>query len=151
MTCAEAYPAILEADPSVLEGLGESSLARHIRECPHCQEISRAVLSGESALAEGLVAAVAPPDLDALLDEALGPATEPKSLRFRTWRYGLSLVPVAAAAAMVALFLGGEPQLPGDPYLPPEPTPGLGLEVPEGQNVAVLATNDPEITVLWFF
>ena len=151
MTCAEAYPAILEADPSDLEGLGESDLARHIRECPRCQEMASAVLSGERALAQGLVSAVAPPDLDALLDEALGPAAETKSLRFRPWRYGLTLLPVAAAAAMVALFLGSEPQLPGDPYFPPELTPGLGLAVPEGQNVAILATNDPDITVLWLF
>jgi hypothetical protein len=58
---------------------------------------------------------------------------------------------MAAAAALAALFLGTEPQLPGEPYRPPPETPGLGLEVPEGQNVAVLATNDPDITVLWFF
>ena len=31
MTCAEAHQTILEADPSVLEGQGDSSLAVHIQ------------------------------------------------------------------------------------------------------------------------
>ena len=151
MTCTEALQAILEADLTDLEGQGESSLARHVRECPRCQEGAQAVLKEESALAQGLAEAVASPELDVLLDQALGPATQPKTLRFRPRRFGLTLLPVAAAAAMVVLFLGSEPQLPGDPYLPPEPVPGLGLEAPEGRNVAVLATNNPEITVLWFY
>jgi len=151
MTCAEALQTILEADPSILEGQGESSLALHIQECPRCREMARVVLEGESLLAEELVAALPPPDLEALLDEVLGPDSTPPKLRFRPRRLGLTLLPLAAAAAMVALFLGSEPRLPGDPYLPPQRAPGLGLEVPEGQNVAVMATNDPDITVLWLF
>jgi hypothetical protein len=98
-----------------------------------------------------LTAAVSPPELDALLDQALGSDATPRILKVRPRRFGLALLPIAAAAAMVALFWGSEPQLPGDPYVPPDRTPGLGLEVSEGQTVAVLATNDPEITVLWFF
>jgi len=151
MTCAEALQSILEADPSDLEEQGDSALSVHLRECNRCQEMALAVLVEESALAEGLTGAVAPPDLDALLDQALGPDAKAKILQFRPRRFGLTLLPMAAAAAMVALFIGREPQLPGDPYIPPERVPGLGLEAPEGQNVAVLATNDPEIAVLWFF
>jgi hypothetical protein len=151
MICAEALQAILEADPSILEGKGDNSLALHIQVCPHCREMARAVLEGESLLAEELVAALPPPDLEALLDEVLGPDSIPPKLRFRHRRLGLTLLPLAAAAAMVALFLGGEPRLPGDPYLPPERAPGLGLEVPAGRNVAVMATSDPDITVLWLF
>ena len=151
MTCAEALQSILEADPLDLEEQGDSTLAVHLRECHRCREAARAVLFEESALAEGLTAAVAPPDLDALLDQALGSDAKARVLRFRPRRFGLTLLPMAAAAAMAALFLGSEPQLPGDPYIPPELAPGLGLEVPEGQDVAVLATNNPEITVVWFF
>ena len=151
MTCAEAHQTILEADPSVLEGQGDSSLAVHIQECSRCREMARAVLEGESFLAKELVAAVPPPELDPILDEVLGPGSTLKTLRFRHRRLGLTLLPLAAAAAMVALFLGSEPRLPGDPYLPLQRAPGLGLEVPEGHNVAVMATSDPDITVLWFF
>ncbi len=151
MTCAEALQTILEADPSILEGQGDSSLALHIQECPRCRKMARAVLEGENVLAEELVAALPSPDLEALLDEVLGPESTPKKLRFRHRRLGLTLLPLAAAAAMVALFLGSEPRLPGDPYLPPQRAPGLGLEVPEGRNVAVMATSDPDITVLWLF
>jgi hypothetical protein len=113
--------------------------------------MAQTILDGEKALAQGLAEEVMAPDLDALITQALGSNARPRTLRFPARRFGLTLLPVAAAAAMVALFLGSEPQLPGDPYLPAETAPGLGLEVPEGQNVAVLGTNDPDITVLWLF
>lgn len=151
MNCAEARQAILEADPADLEGRGESGLARHLRDCSRCKDLARTVLVEERALALGLAAAVAAPELDALLDQALGADPRPGILPFRLRRLGLTLLPLAAAAAMASLFLGSDPQLPGDPYLLPETAPGLELDVPEGQNVAVLATKDPNITVLWFF
>jgi predicted anti-sigma-YlaC factor YlaD len=151
MTCAEALQAMLEAEPSELEGKGESHLVGHLRDCPRCREMARTVLIQEEALGQGLAEAVALPDLDALLDQALGPKANPWVLRFRPRRTGLTLFPLAAAATLAALFLGGDPRLPGDPYAPAEPAPGLGLDVPEGRDVAVLATNDPKITVLWFF
>jgi len=147
MTCAEARQAILEADPSVLEGRGNDFLALHIQECPLCRDMAHAVLEGESLLSEELVAAVPPPELDAILDEVLGPGSTLKTLRFRHRRLGLTLLPLAAVATMVALFLGSEARLPGDPYIPPQRASGLGLEVPEGHNVAVMATSDPDITV----
>lgn len=151
MTCAEALQAILEADPSELEGKGESRLVGHLRECPRCGEKARTVLIQEEALGQGLAEAVPLPNLDALLDQALAPGGKPWTLRFRPRRTGLTLLPLAAAATLAALFLGRDPRLPGDPYAPVDPAPGLGLEVPDGRDVAVLATNDPTITVLWFF
>ncbi len=151
MNCAEARQAILDADPADLEGRGEGSLARHLRDCSRCEDLARAVLVEERALAQGLAEAVAAPELDAILDQVLGSDPKPGVFRFRLRRLGLTLLPVAAAAAMAALFLGSDPQLPGDPYLLPEPSQGLDLDIPQGQNVAVLATKDPKITVLWFF
>lgn len=151
MTCFEARQALLEADPRALEGRGEDPLACHIRECPDCRAMARTVLKGEESLAQELVAAVPLPDLDSLLDQVLASPEKKASLRFRLKRFGLTALPLAAAAAMAALFLAREPQLPGDPYSPSQPDPGLGLEFPEGQDVAVLATNNPDITVLWFF
>ena len=151
MTCAEALRAILEANRSDLEGRGEGNLAKHLAGCQRCRGLSRAILDGEGALAQGLAAAVAPPNLDQLIDRALDSPPGGRTVPFRARSLSLALLPVAAAAAMVFLFLGSDPQLPGDPYLPTEQAPGLGLEVPEGHNVAVLATNDPRITVLWIY
>jgi len=98
-----------------------------------------------------MVASVPLPGLDALIDQALSRSPKRRTLRLRPKPLGLNLLPLAAVAAIVGLFLGTDPQLPGDPYNPSTEAPGLGLEVPQGQNVAVLATHDPNITVLWFF
>jgi len=152
MTCAEALQAILEADPSDLEGLGEGPLPDHLRGCSRCQAAAGLVLEEERALAFGLLEAVPLPDLDQILKEATTPDV-PSSRKPPSWfrRAGLTLLPLAAAAAMAALFLGQNPQLPGEPYLLPQAAPGLGLQVPDGKNIAVLTTADPDITVLWYF
>jgi hypothetical protein len=152
MTCAEAARLILEADPQELEGTGDGSLAAHIRGCPQCGAMAQTVLKEEESMAAEMAAAVPMPDIDRLLQEAeASGGGETIPFRRKARRLGLSMIPVAAAAAIVSLLLLPEPQIPGDPYSPPEALPGLGLEVPEGQNVAVLATNNPNITVLWFF
>jgi hypothetical protein len=114
--------------------------------------MARVILQGERGLGEAMEVLVPAPDLDELLQRAerKGPGARSAIRRQIRWS-AARLVPLAAAAALVALFLGREPRLPGDPVLPLASTPGLGLEVPEGQNVAVLNTNNPDITVLWFF
>lgn len=160
MTCPEALRAILEADPSELDGRGEGPLPLHLRECPRCLAMARAILNEQDGLAAGMVAAVPSPNVDMLLDQGLGDVPdqglgdEPaQGMRSgpRSRRISFALLPLAAAAAVAALFLGHRPSLPGDPYIPNQGAPGLGLETEEGQNVAVLATDNPDITVLWFF
>ncbi len=156
MKCADAREVILEADPSDLRGEGTGILVRHLRDCGGCRALARAVLEEQRLLAAEMVAAVPPPDVNEILDRALCPqqVTGPirrfrRSRRFK--RMGLALIPLAAAAAAAALLLGTDPPLPGPSYSPPERIAALGLEVPEGQNAAVLQTKNPEITVLWFF
>ena len=152
MTCAEAAEQILEADRLELEGMGESMLARHLKGCSRCRAMALAVVRGEDSLAEEMAAVVPMPDLDALLDEnGRSKPERTERIRIKARRFGLGLLPLAAAAAFASLFLSREPQVPGDSYSPPAFSPGLGLEVPEGRNVAVLATKNPNITVLWFF
>jgi hypothetical protein len=60
-------------------------------------------------------------------------------------------VPLAAAATIAGLFWAGQPRIPGPLYNPSPSTEGLNAEVPEGQNLVVLKTNNPDITVLWLF
>jgi hypothetical protein len=52
---------------------------------------------------------------------------------------------------MAGLFLAGRPQISGPIYTPPPSLGGLNAEAPEGQNLVVLQTNNPDITVLWLF
>ena len=152
MKCADAVELILEADPPELRGKGESDLARHIRTCPKCRAVAQVVLEEEQVLAREMVEAVPLQDMERILD--LGLAPEPgvgHKLRGRFRKAGYALIPLAAAAALVGVFLRSEPTLPGPQFSFPEPTVALGLEVPEGRNAAVLQTKNPDITVLWFF
>jgi hypothetical protein len=162
MTCADALEAMLEADPHELRDWEDTELSRHLRECGRCRSVAVAILEDEALLARGLESTVPHPDLDRIIDQALGanptstkastnPTASGRILRFPRKRTVATLFPLAAAAALAALLLGRSPELPGDPYHPAPEAPGLGLEVPEGRNVAVLATKNPEITVLWFF
>lgn len=157
MTCAEAIEALLEAETKTLEGRGDEPLARHMRECPSCAERARTILQGEAALVQALDARLRELDLEQILDRAGTAGTgqhtllPPHRLHWSLSRQGRTLLPLAAAAAMAALFLTREPSLPGPVYSPPPATTGLDVQVPEGRSVAVLETNNPEVTVLWLF
>jgi hypothetical protein len=157
MKCSEAHAEMLEAELPSLEGAGDDPLGLHIRECPACAGKARAIIEAETSLAMALEEAVPPPNLEWILRTSRvggppgalppGPARRfPRGVRAR-----FTLLPLAAAAALAALFLGRPPALPGPPYSPPRSSAGLDVQVPEGSNVAVLMTNNPEITVLWLY
>ena len=157
MNCGDARRALLEAELSTLQGVGDEPLARHVRECPGCSSVARAIVEGEAALGDFLEGAAPRLDPDSVLDAAgRGEAVEVRPGHPR-WRSrigpgrGLVLLPLAAAAAATALFLGRPPSLPGPPYAPPAPSAGLDVQVPGVSGVAVLETNNPDITVLWLF
>jgi len=152
MNCSGAREALLEADIDLLEGRGEGALVDHLRGCPRCRAVAQMIVEGERGLGEAMMELVPAPDPDELLDRVEGERDGVRNLIRPQFRWSLSrLVPLAAAASLVALFLGRDPNLPGEPVVPMASAPGLGLEVPEGQDVAVLATKNPDITVLWFF
>lgn len=150
---------ILEGDPHELRGEGDSRLAAHVRECSGCARAAATVL----AELERLDAFLASDPSDAVVDRVLARAgpTVPGSRgpaladlhptgRPRPWPGRWTMV--AAAAAVAALLL-----LPGSPVPPaPEAPAGGTLRLPtveamSGQRVAVLETDNPDITVLWFF
>ena len=152
MKCVDAVELILEADLQDLRGEGDGVLAQHLQSCAKCRALAQVVVEEEGVLALRMVEAVPAPDLDEILELGLASPTGGLSWpRERFRRAGYALVPLAAAAALAALFLRSEPTLPGPAYSSPEPTVALGLEVPEGRNAAVLQTGNPDITVLWFF
>jgi hypothetical protein len=156
MNCQEALEAILEADPGVLEAPGATPLGLHLQECPRCRAKARAILQGEAHLAMGLARNLRAPDLDEILQQAAerGPAgvgSGRKALwSVSTGRVIRTLIPLAAAATLV-LLLGRSPSLPGPTYLPRQGHPGLNVEVPQDQRVAVMETGNPDIAVVWIF
>ena len=157
MKCSEAHAAMLEAELPSLEGAGDDPLALHVSECPACAGKARAIIQAETSLASALEGAVPSPSLEGILQTA-GIRNTPGALpsgpaRRFPWgiRARFTLLPLAAAAALAALFLGRPPALPGPPYSPPQLSGGLDVQVPEGTDVAVLKTNNPAITVLWLY
>jgi hypothetical protein len=148
---------MLEADLPSLEGATDDPLARHIRECAECGVKARAIIEAEASLARALERAVPQPNVEGIL-RISGRGRTPSALtsgllrRFpRGPRSRYSVLPLAAAAVLAAVFLGRPPALPGPPYSPPRSPAGLDVQVPEGTNVAVLETNNPAITVLWLY
>jgi hypothetical protein len=156
VNCHQGSQGLLEADLHELEGVGESPLAVHIRDCPKCRAMAQAIVEDHRLLARGLQESVSGPDLGLLVDGFLAQekgAVDGDDAKARSpfRRFGPYLIPLAAAATLAGLFFGGNPSLPGDPYLLPQRVEGLDLEVADGGDVAVLATDNPDITVLWFF
>lgn len=174
--CAFGRDALLRADPVELAGTLETELGRHIAGCARCREAAERLLASNRLLDDflGLAPAL---DVDAFLAQAaLGPngragargfgdptlrdptmtedapghAAQTDRHRLRTrWR---RWTVVAAAASVAALLVArsSDRPLPGEapvPVVERYPT----FEVPAGRDVALLQTDDPDITVLWFF
>lgn len=160
--CASILPLLLEAEPDELRGVGASDVATHVRACPSCRARARRVLDAEAALDAHLGSAPAGFDMDAVLaaaDEAPrtshGPPTRAapphapgRRVRISAWGRWSGL---AAAAAVAALLLlpGREP--PTLPAVARAEVPPPVVEAAPGHTVAIMATRNPDITVLWFF
>jgi anti-sigma factor RsiW len=145
--CREVQELLLEAAPEALRGLGSSEVARHVRTCRGCAAAAERILDGTAELRGALA--------------ALAPATSPAShvARFPRRVRGLrTLLPLAAAAAVLLVLFGREP---GGPFVRADDTPFHVpvVRVPErpvvnatgAGAVAVIRTIDPAITVVWTF
>lgn len=149
--CASFRALLLEAEPAELRGEGESPLARHVRACSSCARAAALVL-GETARLDALLSEAPPLDVDALLARAGvksgRAAAPPRRFLRRLW------VPAAVAAALAALLLWQAVGV----RTPPTPITAVAerttlplVEPIPGQDVAVMQTDDPDITVVWLF
>jgi hypothetical protein len=154
MSCRDIRQAMLEADPAELTQAQNSPLARHLLDCSRCREAASAILEAEHALAAELQRLVPEPDLDFVIREGsaagvegIGPLGKGRLSAIRK----TTLLPLALAAGLAALLLLREPSLPGAPFTPPDRSAAFEVEPSPDQNVMVLATKDPTITVVWLF
>jgi hypothetical protein len=147
--CADVRDLLLDAEPDELRGIGSTRVAEHVRACRRCARLAKRILDETDLLAAYLDERPAPPVAD-ILGRAGVPAGPRPSRRSRVRRRWLW---APAAAAVAALFVAIESRGPA-----PASGPALAafdaspvVEPATGETVAVLPTDNPDITVLWFF
>jgi anti-sigma factor RsiW len=150
--------ALLEADLDALAGADDTPVGRHVRDCPACAAEAARILRATAALDSVLST---PPRLDAralvaraLTDDTVQPDPQtafPAGSVRRRPAHTTRWAALAAAACMAALFVWAERDrpLPGPPWTPSD-APAPTVETASG-NVAVIETDDPDITVIWIF
>ena len=163
MTCAATREWILEVDPEELEQEASREAseehADHLAECPECRALADKVLGAESALRDQLDSVALTLDVVVALERArkAQQATAHQAVRRRRrWQVAVPL----AAAALVGIILVGRPSPVSVPAFDPatvRAARALGLVGPRpvvkaesDQRVAVLPTENPNITVIWF-
>jgi hypothetical protein len=159
-TCSEFRESLLTASPDELRGVGSGEVARHVQSCPRCAAAAEVILEGTSALDRALASAPALPDVEEILRRAgsaspaeADPASKVANRAIRPvprW-LGVTMAAAASAASAVLLFsvLQDRP-MPAARVVAPPPPPPLVQTMP-GQGMAVMPTDNPDITVVWFF
>ena len=149
--CDDVRELLLEADPAALRGVGSTRVAVHVRTCRPCARLAAAILDETERLARYLDEGPAPAVADILRRAGVpaGPRSSPRPRVRRRWLWA----PAAAAAAVAALFVALESRGPA-PASGPSPAAFDASPVVEpatDETVAVIPTDNPDITVLWFF
>ena len=161
MECDRTLEIIAVADPAALDGAlsGNGEFSGHLAACPACAAAARAVLEQQALLTEQLAASRPSAPLDRAL-RAAGAEAERRRIAGRR-RYWRGLAPLAAAATVAGLlairFIGIPTDgVPGEGSEPTEimasaHRPDMDVTAPEGTNVAVFRTPNPDIVVYWFY
>lgn len=157
--CNALQDKLLTASPAELRGAGDTPLARHLAGCASCRERAQRIVALTEVLARRLDAPAGVPDVEAILararrdSDAGARAPRARGTGRRSTRRHLPWLGLAAAAVLAAVLLRPVPR----PTAPSTgPAPGLEADLPlvesaPGNDVAVLPTADPDITILWFF
>lgn len=151
MNCELALERMLDADPEELEGRGDVELVVHIQGCGRCQAVAAELLAGHEMLA----AQIHSVDADRGVERVLPAVRRAAIQRVRRRRLIRFAIP-AAAAAVLALLVTRDP-VPSMPLgNPPAQLAGSAPEQPTvrlapNTNALVLETNNPKITVVWFY
>ena len=154
VNCEMALEQMLESDVEDLTGESGTDLAAHIAACERCQAVASEIVDGQRRLADSLRAMESGRRVDAVLDEVRSQATR----RRRRARVFGALVPLAAAAALALLITSdrsGTVPPPSDAVVSESatavPPPRTMVRLPPATNAMVLKTDNPTITVVWFY
>ena len=151
MNCELALERMLDANPEKLEGRGDSELVVHIQGCGRCQAVAAELLAGHGMLAAQIHSVDADRGVERVLP-AVRRAAIQRVRRRRLIRFALP----AAAAAVLALWAARDP-MPSMPLVDPparlagQPPTQPTVRLAPNTNALVLETNNPKITVVWFY
>ncbi len=155
--CPTTREWILDVDPEELERDASGEHAGHLAECPECRALADEILAAEAALRDALDSVEPALHVEAALVRAReAVAVHKATRRRRRWQAAVPL----AAAALGGLLLIDRPSPAPDPGFHPatvRAARALGLvgarpvvKAEGHQSVAVLPTENPNITVIWF-
>ena len=136
MNCELAFERMLDADPEELEARGDSGLDVHIQGCGRCQAVAAELLAGHEMLAARIMSVELDGGVEAVLPAVRRAATE----RIRRRRLIWFALPAAIAAALVLLAIRDR-----------QPSAQPTVRLAPNTNALVLETNNPRITVVWFY
>lgn len=144
MTTCPERERLLDADKDALEG---EEWRSHLDACGECAGAARRLTSAYGAL-DAALGTAAPVDAAAILARARVTVSGTERKGGRTTQ----LVLLAAAACIAGLLVlrEWERPLPGTPFVSSAEAP-VEWALEGDRDVAVLHTDNPDITVLWFF
>jgi len=154
ISCEVVRDALLVAEPEELRGEGRGEVVDHLRTCAQCRADAGRIMAGSRALDAWLGKPGRAPTLAQLAGRVPG---DPGSARRGSWRRArpaVAWIALSAAAAAVALLVRPpvRPRHSGNVVEVPRKEEPLPLvQDAGGRSFAVLETEDPDITVLWFF
>lgn len=150
MTCATARTQMLTADPAELAGSTGSDLSLHIATCTSCRARGAALLEAQAELARAIDAPGEADGRDAVRSAIAVARRRRDDARRRRWMYPLTAAAVLAGL-MVMRYGDRTPVPPSLPVAPPAAGRGITVAAPQGRNVAVLQTDNPNVVIIWFF
>ena len=150
VNCDTALEQMLVSEVEDLTGESGTELAAHIVACARCQAVASEIVEGQRRLADSLRAMESGRTVDTVLDEVRAQVTR-RRRRTRAFRV---LVPLAAAAALALLVTTDRSgTVPSSVAVPESATavPRTMVRLPPTTNAMVLKTDNPKITVVWFY
>lgn len=140
MMCFDARHVMQTAGRAELRAEGNGELARHLRACATCHAVATRLEAGTDLLA-GMVAARTSVPVHGRTRQH--PA-------FRRRRAAIfALVPIVAAAAVVALVRREAPASVPRVFHDDSVATSVAVDVPRGQTATVITTSNPNVTIVW--
>ncbi len=152
MTCEMKLDLLLEAEPDELAGIGDTEVAQHVAHCRRCRAVADEILGGQALLADGLRVLSPAGDVNSVV-ERIRLRERRRHQRSRVRKF---VLPLAAAAVLSVLVFGDRMSR----RMVYDDTTARGaatleaaraIQVSPARNVAVMKTDNPKITVIWFY